>query len=658
MPSERRITLDFESYSEADLKKVGAWKYWQHPSTEPIMLSGVWEGGEAIWVYGEPFPEWLRRAIEEGWILDCHNASFEQAAWLWCVRHLDWPEAPPYRWDDTMARAAALALPLSLDEVGRALHLRVQKDKAGKQWLQKFTRPKKATKKIPQHRTIQTPEDWGVGKTYCLIDGRTEHGLRRRIGTLSARERAVWEMDQRINQRGIQVDMKQVRAARAIVEQVEAKLSRELEQITKGEVHSATQVTALIRWLAKNGCPIEDLRADTVLDARTCGIWKGTPVQRVLDIRQTLAKASTKKLNAFENAVCSDGRVRYMFQYAGATQTARWAGRLVQLQNLPRLPAAMEGYDPEVLAAAIGTADMDYLDSVYGDAMTTVSAGLRGMLIPGRGKKFVAGDLRSIEAVGLAGLAGCESKLDIFRQGGDPYCSFASRVLGFPITKKSHPFERQTIGKPGELAFGYGGGVGAWRKFDDSDRFDDDRVNEFKDIWREQHVEVEQLWHGLETAAIRAVMGTRSEYNGIAYEYKQNFLVCTLPSGRNICYYDPQLLEKEMPWSTPEKPVFRPVLTYMSKKNGKWQRVTTWGGKLAENVTQAACRDVLVVGMFNAEDYGLPVILHVHDELVTEVDEANDSAISVLSEAMSQKQPWFAHWPVGVDAWEGLRYRK
>lgn len=652
------MTLDFESYSECDLHSAGAWKYWKHPSTEPLMLACTWDGGQCIWLPGQSIPAPLLKAIEEGWTFDCHNAAFEQAAWRWMVKHLGWPELPPYRWDDTMARCAALALPLPLDEVGRVLHLPVQKDPAGKKWLKDYTRPTKATKKRPSVRLIPDAEQQQVGVNYCLTDSKSEHGLRKRIGWLQANERNIWLLDQKINQRGVQVDVQQVHAAKEIVRQVEEKLTAELQGLTKGEVSSHNQVDAMLGWFRRNGCELEDLTADTVQAARTSGVWKGTPVQRALEIRQTLAKASTKKLNAFLKAVCADGRVRYMFQYAGATQTKRWAGRLINLQNLPRPTKELEGYDPAALAAMISTGSAEDLEMVYGDAMAAIATGLRGILIPAPGKKFIASDLSSIEAVGLAGLAGEERKLDVFRRKEDPYCAFASFALGFPVTKKTHPRERQEVGKPGELAFGYGGGVGAWRNFDDSPRFTDDEVNDFKISWRDMHPETVKLWGGLEAAAFKALREGYGEYNGVIYKRAGQWLTCVLPSGGTINYFDPQIKEKKAPWSTPERPVWIPVITYMSKKAGKWRRVDTWGGKLAENITQAACRDVLAVGMLRADAQNLPIVLHVHDEIVIEVDEDDTTSEALLIEAMTETQPWYAHWPVRAEAWEGDRYHK
>lgn len=662
------VTLDFESYSEADLKQVGSWKYWEHPTTEPLMASyKVGASPTKIWTaYGDGnvCPADLVAAIETGATFDVHGANFEQAAWLWCVKHWGWPELPPERWDDTMARCAALSLPLKLDRVGAVLHLPIQKDSVGKSWIQRYTRPQTVTKKQPLKR-LTDAAGLAVGESYCMTDTETEFGLRKKVGYLSARERSVWLMDQAINQRGIKVDVPLAMIARDTVEKVETKLTAELLGLSGVDGHS--KVKQLVEWLEKNGVHVPrvkrkggketpSLDADTVEDLLV-SVEKGTPMHRVLKLRQELAKGSTKKLEAFIRATNGDGRVRYMFQYHGAN-TGRWAGRLINLTNLPRPPSHMEGYDPDTLAANIATGDPDYLGFVYGDPLVAISAGLRCLLVADKGKKFVAGDYKSVEGIGIAGLAGEESKLDVYRRGEDPYSVFATGALGFKVTKKTHPFERQTVGKPGELAFGFGGGLGAWIKFDDSGRFTDAQIHGFKNSWRGQHPMIEALWEGLETAALTAMLEGRGEYRGIIYRRVGQYLTCTLPSGRNLSYFDPKLEERELPWSTKERPAFGLTITYMSWKGGQWVRVHTYGGKLAENVTQAACRDVLVTGMFEAEDRGLPIVLHNYDEIVVEVDERNDYAIKMLTEAMEVKQDWYSDWPLSADPWEGMRYRK
>lgn len=658
------VTLDVETFSECDLKKAGAWRYAEDPTTELLVATySIDEGPIKTWWPGQPMPWDLREAIENGAIMDAHNAMFERAIWT-CIltpRH-GWAVPEPHQWDCTMARAATRALPLGLDQLGSALNLDVRKDKVGRSLITKLCKPRKPTKKDPSTRN-RDPELLRQMGEYCAQDTRVELLVRKTLGDISPNERRLWQLDQKINARGIAVDVAGVRSALVVVGQIEAKLGAEFERRTGGL--GAGQVAAVLEWLADRECYLDDLTKDTVSETLAIRPFRWSDdVKRALELRQILSKASTKKLKALLASVCEDGRVRGTQQYHGAF-TGRWAGRLVQPQNLPRPTWEAEDVDPNEwvagLVSAIRTEDADFIEEIYGiagdspyrGAMTAVVDALRSMFTAGPGKKLVSGDLSAIEAVGLAGIAGEESKLDVFRRRLDPYCTTASLIFGYEVlSKKTHPKERQ-VGKVGELAFGYGGGVGAWRNFDRTETYTDDDVNGFKMGWRDGHPNVEKLWHGLENAAIKAMNDGRAEYNGIVYRKQQGYLVCVLPSGRTICYYDPQLKEKLTPWG--KRAI---VLTYMAVKEGRWRRVDTWGGKLAENVTQAACRDVLVEGMFRAETEGLPIVLTVHDEIVVEVDEGVSGCVEVLTSAMSINPSWASNWPIRSEGWEGRRYRK
>lgn len=657
------VTLDCETFSECDLKKAGAWRYAEDPTTEVLVVTySIAEGPVRTWWPGAPMPFDLRDAVESGAVIDAHNAMFERAIWtrILTPRH-GWGLPEAHQWDCTMARAATRALPLALDPLGAALDLDTRKDKVGKSLITKLCKPRKPTKKDPSTRN-RDPELIRQLGEYCAQDTRTEIAVRRNLGPISASERRLWLLDQKINARGIAVDVAGVRSALAVVGQIEERLGTEFERITG---LGFNQVTAVTAWLAERGLVLEDLTKDTVTDAlNECTLERDHPVRRVLELRQILAKASTKKLKALLASVCSDGRVRGTQQYHGAF-TGRWAGRLVQPQNLPRpLWEPREGHENEWVAglvSAIRTEDLDFIEDVYGikgasmyrGAMQAVVDALRSMFIAGPGKKLVSGDLSAIEAVGLAGLSGEESKLDVFRRRLDPYCTTASLIFGYEVvSKKTHPKERQ-VGKVGELAFGYGGGVGAWRNFDRTDTYSDDEVNGFKMGWREGHPNVEAYWHGLEAAAIEAMNVGRAEYMGVLYRLQGDYLVCRLPSGRTICYYQPRLKETVTPWGKPTI-----ILSYMAQKEGRWRRVSTWGGKLTENVTQAACRDVLVPGMFNAEAEGLEIVLTVHDEIVVEVDEDRQGVVDTLTSCMAVNPDWASNWPIRSEGWEGRRYRK
>lgn len=663
------ITIDFETYSEAELKKCGAWKYAEHPSTEILCLAYSINGAEPdLWHPAYGYPAGPADCLRKGAIVDAHNVGFERAIWeKVCVPRLGWPAIEAHQWDCTMARAASRALPLGLDELTRALGLDQKKDKRGKELLNLLSKPRKPTKKDPRTR-IQDPELLAELYEYCKQDVRAELAVRKALGNLPAPERQVFLLNEKMNSRGVTIDVESVHNAMAIVTEVEGRLTEELTDITSGLVTTHNQGARILEWLHGEGVHLDDLTADTVAAALPGAEGEA---RRVLEIRASLAKASTKKLASLLAAVGSDGRVRGLSQYHGAF-TGRNAGRLVQPLNLPRPKLTIfdgkkdVSVPPEDLIEAISHRSASWLEAMYGDPMQCVADALRPMFMAGEGKNLCSVDLSAIEAVGIAALAGEESKLNVFRRGDDPYCVFASFALARPVTKETDPKARQNVGKVGELAFGFGGGVGAWRNFDDSDRFTDVEVDNFKKAWRLQHPRISTppwskdeeigLWYGLQAAAIKAMLKGEGTFREIKYYRRGMYLVCVLPSSRAICYYDPRLEERENPWT--ERPEV--VLTYMSQKEGRWQRVDTWGGKLAENVTQATCRDVLVWGQRRC-DAEMPVLMTVYDEIITEVDEdlGHDRPVERLIEYMTTDlPPWCSWWPIKASGWCEKRYRK
>jgi len=644
------LTIDFETYSELDVTDCGAWRYSEHLSTEILMLAWALDDeAPVLWtpggLLGEAFPEKLSDYLVGSGPIDAHGAGFEEAIWtnVGVPRH-GFPPIEPNRWRCTMARAAERALPLGLDAVGDALDLLVRKDKEGRRLMSLLSKPQKPTKKDSRTR-IKDPWLMDAYGDYCKQDVRVERAVRTRLGHSPAAAQQAYLLNERINRRGFAVDMEAVAAARHIVADVENRLGAEFRSITGLTFGQRDKV---LQWLAARGLDLPDFTADTV--KAQVAQKHGGEVGRALELRAILAKSSTKKLAAFEKSVCSDGRIRGSSQYHGAF-TGRNAGRLVQPLNFPR--PSNENIDLDWLIEAIKTRDTEFVDMVYGDAMLAVSDALRPMIVAASGKKLVAADLTAIEAVGLACLSGEKAKIDVFRRGEDPYCAAASIVFGYKVeSKKTHPKERQS-GKTCELAFGYGGGVGAWRNFDDGPDHSDDDVRRYRDAWRRGNPAIPQYWSGLEYAAIEAVRGGEGEYLGISYCCQGDWLVCGLPSGRSICYHSPEVTLEEMPWGGT-----KPVLSYLSWKEGQWKRVQTWGGKLTENVTQAACRDVLVEGMFETEAAGLPIVLTVYDEIVCEVDADRPDAVDDLVECITRSKPWRDDWPVRAEGWEGRRYHK
>lgn len=661
------VTLDFETRSECDLKRAGSYKYARHPSTEVLCVSYAFGAAEPqLWHPGCDAPQDLFDAIAAGAPVVAHHASFERNIWLHvCAARMNWPKILLKQWRCTMGAAANRGLPLGLDVVSRVLNLGHKKDTAAAARVKKAWSPNKAkaSKKNPNPpKWIEDPETLATMHEYCRDDVRAERDLDKVVGRLPAREQAIWRLDQVINERGVRIDVPAVEAAISLVEQVEEKMIGRFAALTAGTgIEKPSQVARIQTWLHGRGIHLDDLTADTVkLTLQRADL---PDLEReVLQIRQALSLASTKKLQAMLDCVCDDGRARGLLQYHGAVPTGRWAGRLIQPQNFKRPTNAYEGADPDNLIAAISTRDPEFVAAVYGDPMEAVSMALRGYFVAADGATFAAGDFSAIEAVITAAVAGCERKLNVFRDGKDPYCVFAEKVFGHAVAKKTHPAER-TVGKMGELAFGFGGGVGAWRNFEPAGPsvHTDDDIKGYRDVWREAHPEIKELWYGLESAAVRTVQ-TRRPHSYRSVEYFMapdgDWLGCRITPDRVMWYREPRVVEAQMPWDDFDgNPVFKPQLQYRAFKpaKGGWIVVRAWGGHLTENVVQGIARELMVEAMFRLEREHMPLVLTVHDEAVTEGQCRDPKA---LEQIMAVRPEWARDWPLRANAWIGDRYRK
>jgi DNA polymerase bacteriophage-type len=663
------VTLDFETKSRVDIKKAGAYRYAADPSTEVLCLSyQIDDGPIKTWAPGLPNPRDLFGAMmyEKG-ALKAHNAVFERLIWHHvCERLYAWPIVLFSRWRCTMAAAFYRAIPGKLENAALALKLTEQKDMAGNKFGIAASKPVKVTAKNPTgwREDIETMERVYL---YCEQDVRAEHELDTVVGDLPPGELAVWQLDQEINDRGIQVDVAAAAACVRIIDKMKATLHAELATLTGGAVQTVGQIQKLKEWLDGQGLYTPDLQATTV-EAALAENHPGA-VGRVIEIKHTL-QSSTAKAQTFLDCVGADGRVRGLMQYHGAA-TGRWAGRLAQPHNFKRPSKLFEDVDGDKLIADIMYEDAAYLEMVYGSTNEAVAHALRPILMAAPDKSLTAGDFSAIEAVVTAAIAGDERKLDVFRSGADPYCVFAEAVFGYAVNKKEHPIER-TVGKMGELSFGFGGGVGAWRNFEpkgvESPHTDDD-IDGYKNMWREQHpyiagdreLGITGLWRSLEEAALAAIYTKQpSSTHGVTYYWDESggdWLGCRLASGRTIWYREPRVVEAKMPWTDRYgNAVFKPQMEYWAWKpiKGGWVPVRAWGGHLTENVVQATARDIMVEAMFRAEAAGHKIVLTVHDEIVTEGDCRADE----LKRIMEIRPKWAEHWPLKVSAWEGNRYRK
>jgi len=666
-----KVVVDFETRSRLDVTVVGAWRYAEDASTSILCMSyKIGNGRTGLWTPDLPFPQALIDLINSGVIFfEAHNAQFERAIWI-NILNKQMGIPMPRRWKDTLAVCAYRALPLGLDQVGDALNLTTKKDPRGKFLIRKLCAPQKITK----NNTSEWCDDFDLMQElydYCVRDTDTEHGLGVTIGDLTDSEQKLWVLDQTINQRGVALDLEAINAAKLICNTIETTLNAELTKMTSGIVTKGSQRARIKQWLLDYAeLDMPDMKADSIdIALENKGI---TPeARRVLQIRQMLSLASIKKLDSLLDWVCRDGRVRGLLQYHGAG-TGRWAGRGPQPHNFPRGDEEIITKNARLgmsrLIKIIKTGDIAAMEVLYGDPMNALSTALRGMFVAGSGKVMNVGDFSAIEARVLAWVAGEQWKLDAFAgidrgegYGGsqDIYLATASQVFGYPcLTKDTYKKERQ-VGKTCELAFGYQGGVNAWRKFDKSDKYNDSEVDEKKVAWRKKHPKVVQFWYAIEEAAVACVRtGFRSAYRNIAFEMVKDksgkWLTCILPNGRRLWYFNPRIEEVHHSWGPKDQ------ITYWgkdSKKGGKWGPIQTYGGMLTENIVQAISRDIMAEAMIRLEIAKYPVILTVHDEIISETDPDFGSA-DEFEELMCVVPPWVKGCPISVECWREDRYRK
>lgn len=671
------VVVDVETYSELNVKNVGAEAYARHPSTDiTVMCYSIDDGPAQAWAPWLPFPDDLAAAVQdETCLFEAHNAAFERCIWAFVgeAKH-GFPHLHVKRWRCTLAMACRKGLAPGLDDAAAMAGVGEQKDPEGVKAMRWLASP--TWRKHKECRGEGCAECGYRGKTahrrfdferhelateYCKQDVRTESALSRMTSPLEPRELTVWKLDQAINQRGVLIDQELCHAAIEVARQITEPLVAEFSTITGGLAPS--QRDAVMGWMKEHSpeWPMDNLQAETVAEALHFGPVGGMKpyVHRALQIRAEIAKTSVAKYTTALACLCPDGRARGMLQYYGAIATGRFAGRLIQLQNLPR--PKFENFPMEDLVAIIKMRDAELLRMMFGDPMQALSDATRGIIIPSPGHVLAAYDYSSIEAIALAGMFREEWKLEAFRRGDCAYCLAAEHIFGYKVTKKEHPQERQ-VGKICELAFGYEGGVGAWRNFDSSDRHTDEDVQRYKRAWRAKHLNVTAGWKGLNVAALRTVVdGVPHEYAGFRYELEGRWLTCRLISGRKLYYLDPRAVMATMPWETDDgEPEMRPAVEFTSYKRDRGiVPIRGYGGHWTENNDQAVCRDILVQGLLRCERAGFRTILSVHDEGVFEVPEDDaDRARKEIPQLLSEPMPWCADWPIKAEGGLLTRYQK
>lgn len=635
------IVIDFETRCRTDIK-AGASRY---SLDAEILCLSFSLGGDSVyrWYPGQPRPFDLFDAIEQGEPVFAHNATFEIAIWknVMVAKH-GWPEIPLTQWRCTMSEAMACGLPASLEEVANSLQVGVQKDMAGRRLMLKMAKPRKPTLK-DKSEWHDKPADHEALRAYCDQDVRAEMAVHAKLPRLNPREIQVYHYDQRVNQRGIMIDRELAESALYLWNLHSKMLNAELKELTNGEVETTRQVQEMRRVLSRYGCHLDALDKQTVSLALQTDIH---PVaKRLLEIRQELALSSVSKYEAMLRSIEPDNRVRGCLQYHGA-QTGRWAGRLIQVQNFPR--GTIDEDSIEFFVNLVKSRDLE-LVKLFMPIGELLSSLLRSAIVAPPGKKLLVTDFAAIEARGLAWAAKEEWMLEAFRQKRDVYKEMASSIYNKPVNSISKG--ERFFGKTATLGCGYSMGAPklqlalAAQGIDDSLEFCETIVK----AYREKNRNIYNYWYATEKAALRAIRaGGVHEAGPFKYFVRDNWLFCRMPAGRNIAYFRPHVGQGEYGLK---------IGFYGVDIRGKLYKASTYSGKLVENNIQAVCRDVLVDAMSRLERRGYPVIMHIHDEIVCEVDE-DFGSVEEMEAIMCEVPSWCQGFPIAAEGFESRRYRK
>lgn len=646
----RRLLIDLETYSSADISKTGVFKYVEAPDFEILLLAYAWDNGPVQVIDlteqdGDPDElGTVYDAIQDPNVVKvAHNSTFERA----CLSRWLGRDLPPEEWEDTMVLAAMNGLPMSLDAAGAALQLQNQKIKEGTSLINYFCKPCRATianggrtRNLPEHAL----DKWERFKSYCKRDVEVEQAIyyRLRDYPVTAFERQVWALDARINERGVLVDTELAEAAIAVDEAFTADHSAELQRLTG--LDNPNSVAQLKDWLSGVGLEADSLNKAAVKDLRDTATDPTT--RRVLELRQLLGKTSTKKYQAMLAAACEDHRVRGIMQYYGAGRTGRWAGRIVQPQNLPQ--NHLDSID--TVREIVRDRDLETLEMLYDNVPDVLSQLIRTALIAKPGHTLLVADYSAIEARVIAYLAGEKWRKDVFAKGGDIYCSSASAMFKVPVEKHGRNGHLRQKGKIAELACGYGGGVAALKAFG-ADRMGltEEEMQDIVTQWRLASPAIPRFWRETEQAAKRALSrpGTSRTIPscGIQYRADADALRCILPSGRLLSYWGARL-------DTDGSICFMG----QNQTTRKWEKTATWGGKLVENIVQAYARDCLATAMARLAEAGYSILFHVHDEIICEAPKG--SRWEDMAEIMSRPITWAPGLLLTADGYETTFYKK
>ena len=656
------LSIDVETFSDVDLKKCGVYKYAESPDFE-ILLFGVSVDGSEVTVYdlasGDTVPEEIIRALSDDSVIKwAYNASFERVCLsVWLRRN--YPQyfssysieedtvrnyLDPSSWRCSLVWGAYMGLPLSLEGIGKVLKLENQKMAEGKALIRYFCVPCKPTKanggrmrNLPEH----DPVKWSTFIAYNKRDVETEMAIQQKLSKFPVPD-FLWEeyhLDQEINDRGIQLDMVLVEQAIAIDERSREELSAKMRRLTALE--NPNSVQQMKEWLTKHGLEVDSLDKKAVKE-----LLKTAPPElaEVLELRQQLAKSSVKKYQAMQNAVCTDGRARGMFQFYGANRSGRWAGRLIQLQNLPQNHMA----HLEDARSLVRSGDYALLSALYDSVLEVLSELIRTAFVPRDGYKFIVSDFSAIEARVLSFLAGESWRLKVFAENGDIYCASATAMFHVPVEKHGQNAHLRQKGKIAELALGYGGSVGALKSMGALEMgLAEEELQPLVDAWRTSNPNIVQLWWDVDNA-VKTTVRQRldTETHGIRFRYRSGMLFIILPSGRQLCYVKPKMGTNKFGGES---------VTYEGVgSTKKWERIESYGPKFVENIVQAISRDILMYAMRTLSHCF--IVGHVHDELIIEC--SMDVSPDAVCEQMGRTPPWIGGLNLRADGYETMFYKK
>ena len=644
----KTLSIDIETYSDVSLAKSGVYRYVESPVFEILLFAYAVDGG-AVQVLdlamGETIPEAILNALDDKKVVKwAFNATFERICLSRCLGYPRGNYLAAEGWHCSMIWAATMGLPLSLEGVGVVLGLEKQKLTAGKDLIRYFCQPCSPTK-VNGGRTRNRPQDdlgkWEAFKQYNLRDVETEMGIQQRLAKFPVVE-DVWQeyiFDQEINDRGVRLDQELVQQAIQMDTRSRQELMAAMQELTALE--NPNSVQQMKNWLATNGLVTDTLGKKAVAELLKTAT---TELQKVLLLRQQLAKSSVKKYQRMKSVVCGDGRARGMFQFMGANRTGRWAGRMIQLQNLPQNHLE----DLAEARALVRAGNYEATEMLYGDVPDILSQLIRTAFIPAEGKQFLVVDYAAIEARVIAWFAGETWRQQVFQQGGDIYCASASKMFKVPVKKHGINGHLRQKGKIAELALGYGGSVGALKAMGALELgLVEEELSELVSAWRQANPHIVDFWWGIDHAVFKAVRGktTVTSY-GMTISCKSGMLFITLPSGRKLAYVKPHLGTNKFGGN---------CITYEGVgPTKKWERLDSYGPKFVENIVQATSRDLLCFAMKNLRSS--LICMHIHDELVIEVEP--EPSLAVVCEEMGRTPPWAKGLLLRADGYVTKFYKK